>query len=288
MKFNQIILVFINAVTLIAYGMDKPPLSPEELHKKLCVLNENFYYVNGMQFKQRVELGNTPFDLKNISDCNDQEMTPLACALTHHETATPEFISYLITQGAAMSDRHIMRMALNYGKFELIPQLMNAGMVVHPDLEGSLCGSRSIFTATIGALLTNLFVIENDKVLQLEGKKDRMLHTMNECIVVMKLIHSKGRSLDEHVDSPNPPLLMASNYGLVPVTQFLLDNNVSLFYGKKQTKRVVDYLKKQTPPDLVCVSDRGLCIKLIESKEAIANPVAQPTILEKLSNLLIK
>lgn len=288
MKFNQIILVFINAVTLIAYGMDKPPLSPEELHKKLCVLNENFYYVNGMQFKQRVELGNTPFDVKNISDCNDQEMTPLACALTHYETATSEFISYLITQGADVNDRQIMRIALNCGRFELIPQLMDAGVVVHPELTGNFSGLRSLFTVTICVLLNKLYVIENDKVLQLEGKINQMTRIMNECIVVMKLIHSKGRSFDAHVDSPNPPLLMASNYGLVPVTQFLLDNNVSLFYGKKQTKRVVDYLKKQTPSDLVCVSDRGLCIKLIESKEAIQNPVAQPTILEKLSNLLIK
>lgn len=179
MKFNQIILVFINAVTLIAYGMDKPPLSPEELHKKLCALNENFYYVNGMQYQQRVELGNAPFDLKKINESNSQEMTPLACALTHYETATSEFISYLITQGADVKDRQIMRIALNCGRFELIPQLMDAGVVVHPELTGNFCGLRSLFTVTICVLLNNLYVIENDKVLQLEGKINQMTRIMN-------------------------------------------------------------------------------------------------------------
>lgn len=287
MKFKKILFVLINGVALTSYSMDKPELASEELHRKLCMLNQNFYYVNGMQYQQRVELGNAPFDLKKINESNSQEMTPLACALTHYETATPEFISYLITQGADVNDRQIMRIALNCGRFELIPQLMDAGVVVHPELTGNFCGLRSLFTVTICVLLNKLYVIENDKVLQLEGKINQMTRIMNECIVVMKLIHSKGRSLDEHQDTPNPPLLMASNYGLVPITQYLLDNKVSLFFGKKQNKRVIDYLKRLAPADLLCISDRDACVKLIESKITIQTPSPQKTLVEKLSSLLM-
>lgn len=261
-----ILLIAVAIQPMFAMSMEQV-LSPAELHIKLCALNQLWHQRQpGTTIKMLQEVRDIPFDLKRINESTEKYVTPFVVALDSWQTRDKAFLAYLIQHGADINNPQIMCSALNRGRFELIPWLLEASAPMIPELTGNFTVLRSIFSATICVLHNQLLVIEQNKVMPIEDKKNQMNQIMQQCIAVMKLFNSKGRSLDEQPGSHNPPLLLAANWGFVPVTEFLLNKKVSLFYGKKQKKGVINYLKNAPVPQLLCISDRDACIRLLESK----------------------
>lgn len=284
--FTLIISLF---VLTSAQGMDvdSKELSPVELHTKLCVLNQTWHRNKfGLPFGAQIEAQDKPFNLQKINEPTEASMTPLVWAMGSWQTDDKVFLAYLIQQGADINNPQIICSALNWGRFKLVPWLVEKG-APFSELKGNM-GLKSIFIAMILTLHNNLFAIEQSACSHKKDPRESMNQMISECIAVMELFHSKGFSLDQQDWNSRTPLRLAADQGLVGVTQFFLDKNVSLFYGKKQTKRVVDYLKTAKPSELLCIADRDACIRLIEQKDT-PKPSAetQPTVLQRLSNLLI-